>query len=49
MAIDVEQFTAPGKYYIDLKMEEIDRLLIVENQREFKEKINMKDNIGKYK
>ena len=27
MAIDVEQFTAPGKYAIDLKMEEIDKLL----------------------
>jgi len=27
MVIDIEQFTAPGKYAIDLKMEEIERLL----------------------
>lgn len=30
MAIDVEQFTAPGKYAIDSSMEEIERLLKIE-------------------
>ena len=38
MAIDVEQFTAPGKYAIDSNMEEIERLLKIECGNSHEEK-----------
>ena len=38
MAIDIEQFTAPGKYYIDLNMEQTEELLKSEIESSYKEK-----------
>jgi len=39
MAIDVEQFTAPGKYAIDLKMEEIEELLKSKSKPSYEGKV----------
>ena len=43
MAISIEQFTAPGKYFVDLAMEKIDKVVNTPTEIRYNEK---KDSVN---